>query len=82
MFVFFCILILLYVLFVLSLFLIKPCKSSYNASYESTEYASYKIGAEVGEVFYYEVKRYCSNKRITISELIRKSVKAYMENNK
>lgn len=49
---------------------------------ELTENVNYKIGAEVGSLFYYEVKDYCYKHHMTISDLIRKSVRAYMNSNK
>lgn len=49
---------------------------------ELTENANYKIGAEVGSLFYYEVKDYCYKHHMTISDLIRKAVKTYMNSNK
>ena len=49
---------------------------------EITETVNYKIGAEVGSLFYYEVKDYCYKHHMTISDLIRKSVRAYMDSNK
>ena len=38
-----------------------------------------KIGAEVSASFYNEVKEYCSKHSMTISDLIRSSVKNYMD---
>lgn len=40
-----------------------------------------KIGAEVSVSFYNEVKAYCSKHSMTISDLIRSSVKTYMDMN-
>ena len=46
-----------------------------------TDNTHYKIGAEVSYYFYDEVKQYCSNHRMTISDLIRMSVQSYMDTN-
>lgn len=40
-----------------------------------------KISAEVDEDFYKSVRSYCSGHSITISDLVRKSVKSYIDNN-
>jgi hypothetical protein len=41
-----------------------------------------KIGAEVSTYFYDEVKRYCRKHNMSISDLIRESVKSYMDTNR
>ena len=41
-----------------------------------------KIGAEVSNYFYDEVKQYCNKHHITISDLIRNAVRAYMDSNR
>lgn len=50
--------------------------------YPQTETSNYKIGAEVGYSFFYEVKDYCYKHQMTTSDLIRKSVRAYMDANR
>ena len=40
-----------------------------------------KISAELNDELYSEVRTYCSNHSMTVSDLIRKSVKAYIDNN-
>ena len=47
---------------------------------EPSESINYKIGAEVGNTLYYEVKHYCNRHNMTISDLVRKSVREYMKN--
>lgn len=57
---------------------------SFDDDYSSSAITSNrkpKIGAEVDEDLYDSVQSYCRNKSITISELIRRSVKSYMEDN-
>lgn len=49
---------------------------------EQSEVSHYKIGTEVSSHFYDEVKQYCRKHHMTISDLIRKSVRAYMDSNK
>ena len=40
-----------------------------------------KISAEVDEDFYKNVRSYCRSHSMTISDLVRKSVKSYIDNN-
>ena len=40
-----------------------------------------KISAEVSDDLYNEVQSYCRKNSITVSDLIRRSVKSFMENN-
>lgn len=49
---------------------------------ELSENANYKIGADVSNLFYDEVKQYCRKHHMTISDLIRKAVRAYMDTNR
>ena len=49
---------------------------------EPTEINHYKIGTEVSKYFYDEVKQYCNKHHITISDLIRNAVRAYMDSNR
>ena len=47
----------------------------------STSNRKPKISAEVSDDLYDEVQSYCRKNSITVSDLIRKSVKSFMENN-
>lgn len=49
---------------------------------DPSEKAQYKVGAEVGYQLYEEIKRYCRKHNMSISDLIRKSVREYMDANK
>lgn len=46
--------------------------------YSST---TYKISSTVSPSLYNEITQYCSRNRMTVSELIRKAVRAYMDSN-
>lgn len=77
-FVFF-ILLFLFIIFCFLMSLRKPPEEEIELF--STDNPHYKIGAEVSYYFYDEVKQYCSNHRMTISDLIRISVRSYMDTN-
>lgn len=72
-------LIVLIITIVVLLFLFFRKRSNVE---ELSESANYKIGAEVNNYFYDEVKRYCRKHHMTISDLIRKSVRAYMDSHR
>lgn len=58
-------------------------KSETNSESESdsdaTMYRQPKIGSEVTEAFYDEILTYCRNHSMTISDLIRNSVRDYID---
>lgn len=56
----------------------RKSSNSYE-SYETSGICKPKIGTEVSEYFYDEVKQYCRKHHMTISDLIRKAVRAYMD---
>lgn len=49
---------------------------------EQPENDRYTICAAVSKYFYDEVKQYCKKHRMTVSDLIRDSVKAYMDDHR
>lgn len=53
--------------------------NKYEISCETSGTVKPKIGAEVSEYFYDEIKRYCFKHHMTISDLIRDAVRAYMD---
>ena len=53
-------------------------KPDFPRTYEST---TGRISSTVSPALYEEITQYCSRKRITVAELIRKAVKAYMDSN-
>lgn len=59
----------------------KPPEVEFGIEPFPTDNTHYKIGAEVSCDFHDEVKQYCSNHQMTISDLIRMSVRSYMDTN-
>ena len=58
-------------------------KKNTESSYEVIEgNSSPKISASVSNIFYDEIKTYCQRHHMTMSDLIRKSVQNYMDENK
>lgn len=56
----------------------KASSSETETTFESTN-SKPKIGAEISNSLYDEVTSYCQKHRMTISDLIRKSVRLYMD---
>lgn len=55
---------------------------NYEEIYFQPNNSKPKIGAEVSDAFYREVKLYCSRHKLSISDLIRKAVRSYMDSNR
>ena len=67
--------------------IVRSCRQNTNIEITEDDYFSnsnykQKIGAEVNGIFYNEITQYCSKHHMTISDLIRKSVRAYMDANR
>lgn len=71
--------------------ILSPKRNNYNSSpiysesfidsESSIDSSSPKLTASVSRAFHDDVQRYCQGHHMTISDLIRKSVKQYMEEN-
>lgn len=79
----FCFLCFLFCVFCLTIAIMQIISARKHKTNETlVQNASPKIGAEVSSRFYDEIKRYCTAHHMTISDLIRKSVRAYMDTNR
>lgn len=84
-------LVLVCIVFMIILFTRGKSDSNHSSEYNTDEYGwqTYgsqtnsrpKISAEVSDSMHSQIKRYCSSHSMTISDLVRKSVKDYMDSN-
>ena len=78
MFGFFIFLAVLWILLCVFIAIKANSSQPQDTDFESTKYKP-KIGAEISNSLYDEVTSYCRKHRMTISDLIRKSVRFYMD---